>query len=62
MAVWVVTYTVESWYHKPWNPGTISRGIPLGIPFTLVPYPMEWWYLIPWRSGILCRGISSCFI
>ena len=55
----VVSYSLESWYHKPWNPGILSHGILRFDDVSLVSYPMERWYLIPWRSGILWRGISN---
>ena len=55
----LVSYTVESWYHKLWNPGTLFHGIsPLGL-LSLASYPMEYWYLISWSSGIIYRGIST---
>ena len=55
----VVSYSMESWYHKPWNPGILSHGILRFDDLSLVSYPMERWYLIPWSSGILWRGISN---
>jgi len=38
----VVSYSMESWYHKPWNPGILPHGILRFDDVPLVSYGVEY--------------------